>query len=77
VKIYVTLYRYAFLCTASAGVLASAFVIDVNPWLVILTDGALFGIGTGFAFIAPVACCVRVSSSGFKYIINVVAVGFS
>lgn len=43
----------------SAGVMLSALAIKVSFWLLLFTYGALFGIGYGIAYIAPMVCAMK------------------
>lgn len=43
----------------SAGVALSYFAIKANFWLLTLTYGFMFGLGSGSAYIGPVACAIR------------------
>lgn len=43
----------------SAGVMLSAAAIRVSFWLLLFTYGALFGVGSGIAYIAPIVCALR------------------
>ena len=44
------------------GVAATAFSVEVSPWLVVFTYGVLFGLGTGIGYVVPLACGMRVKS---------------
>ena len=43
----------------SGGVMLSYFAIKVSFWFLLLTYGAMFGLGLGLAYIGPLACAIR------------------
>ena len=43
----------------SAGVMLSAVAIKYSFWLLLVTYGALFGVGSGIAYIAPLVCAMK------------------
>ena len=43
----------------SGGVMLSAVAVKVSFWLLLFTYGVLFGVGSGFAYIAPLVCAMR------------------